>query len=91
MNMTEDAINFYLIFITAAIWTYVWLSFFSLHADLFSISSILTLILLGVHNWSTEMLLLCCPEVWEVRVRVGATDRLFFISNTMSIIELYMS
>ena len=30
MSMTEDAINFYLIFITAVIWTYVWLSFCSL-------------------------------------------------------------
>lgn len=29
MSMTEDAINFYLIFITAAILTYVWLSFHS--------------------------------------------------------------
>lgn len=41
MGMTEDAINFYLIFIMAAILTYVWLLFASfVFRPMFSFSSL---------------------------------------------------
>lgn len=52
MSMTEDAINFYLIFITAAVLTYVWLSFHSFCFLFFLISHavhiFISVVLLGV-------------------------------------------
>lgn len=46
--MTEDAINFYLIFITAVILTYVWLSFHYPFLFVCAIHFLISAVLLGV-------------------------------------------
>lgn len=51
--MTEDAINFYLIFITAVILTCVWLSFHYFFLFVCAVHFFLSAAPLGVQDWNS--------------------------------------